>query len=147
MFEVLPLAGIGEITEGTDVVRVIQDAALACDIRLTDGDILVVTSKIVSKAEGRMVRAANREDAITAETARIVASKSHAGGTTRIVQNHQGLVLAAAGVDSSNAPDGTVLLLPEDPDASALELCSRIRAEGPRVGVIISDTLGRAWRL
>ncbi len=115
---------------------------------LKDGDIVVVTSKIVSKAEGRQVEAADREEAITAETVRIVATKEHAGGVTRIVENRQGLVLAAAGVDSSNTPDGTVLLLPIDPDASARALCAALRlATGVRVGVIISDTLGRAWRL
>lgn len=147
MFTVLPLTGISEIAPGDDLAQVIQDAAAASDIQLTDGDILVVTSKIVSKAEGRLVRASDREQAITDETVRSVASKTHPGGTTRIVENRQGLVLAAAGVDSSNAPDGTVLLLPEDPDASARRICAALRAHGPRVGVILSDTLGRAWRL
>lgn len=147
MFTVLPLPGIGEVTEGEDLATVIQDAAAAAGIRLTDGDILVVTSKIVSKAEGRSVRATNREQAITDETVRLVASRAHAGGVTRIVENRQGLVLAAAGVDSSNAPEGTVLLLPEDPDASARRLCATLRGRGARVGVILSDTLGRAWRL
>src|SRR5690606_35309509 len=147
MFTVLPLEGIGEIAEGDDLARVIQDAAAEAGIGLADGDILVVTSKIVSKAEGRSVDATDRERAITAETVRVVATKAHAGGVTRIVQNRQGLVLAAAGVDSSNAPEGIVLLLPEDPDASALALCRALRELGSRVRVVISDTLGRAWRL
>lgn len=149
MYSVIPLTGMGEVTEGASLVDLITDAAAANGIDLADGDILVVTSKIVSKAEGRLVTAQDREEAITAETVRIVATKEYAGGTTRIVQNRQGLVLAAAGVDSSNAPEGTVLLLPEDPDASARALCVGLRAEGrgPRVGVILSDTLGRPWRL
>src|SRR5690606_37978230 len=77
-----------------------------------------------------------------------VATRSRAdGGSTRIVQNRLGIVGAAAGVDSSNTAEGTVLLLPLDPDASARTIASAIRAEtGSRVGVIISDTLGRPWR-
>ncbi len=113
-----------------------------------DGDIVVITSKILSKAEGRMLAAADREAAITAETVRLVASRTHPGGTTRIVENRLGIVAAAAGVDSSNTPDGTILLLPVDPDASAGVICRELRRRfGKRVGVIISDTLGRPWRL
>ncbi|MGQ0367972.1 coenzyme F420-0:L-glutamate ligase [Leucobacter sp. Z1108] len=112
------------------------------------GDIFVVTSKIVSKAEGRFLNAENREAAITAETVRVVASRAGArGNVTRIVQNRQGIVAAAAGVDASNTPEGTILLLQEDPDRSARELASRLRDRfGVDVGVIISDTLGRPWR-
>ena len=114
---------------------------------LTDGDIIVVTSKIVSKAEGRFVSADNREAAITAETVRVVASREHDGGVTRIVENRLGIIAAAAGVDASNTPEGTVLLLPIDPDASARALCAAWRERfGVAIGVIISDTLGRAWR-
>ena len=110
---------------------------------LQDGDILAVTSKIVSKAEGRQIIAADREDAITAETVRVVATRGH----TRIVENRLGLVLAAAGVDASNTPDGTVLLLPVDPDATAHHLAATLRARlGVRVGIIITDTIGRPWR-
>jgi coenzyme F420-0:L-glutamate ligase/coenzyme F420-1:gamma-L-glutamate ligase len=139
------LTGIPEITAGADLVRVIADAA---DGALADGDILVVTSKIVSKAEGRMLAADDREDAITAETARPVASRVTPNGfTTRIVQNRLGIVSAAAGVDASNTPEGTILLLPVDPDASARSLAGGLRTLlGVEVGVIVSDTLGRAWR-
>jgi len=144
-FRVFAVDGIPEVTAGDDLVRLLGDAL---DGSLQDGDILVVTSKIVSKAEGRQVAAADREDAITAETVRVVASRAHPGGITRIVENRQGLVLAAAGVDSSNTPDGTVLLLPEDPDASARTLCAALRERfGLRLGVVVSDTLGRPWRL
>lgn len=140
------LDGIPEISPGDDLAALIGDAAASGD-GVRGGDILVVTSKIVSKAEGRQVSAADREAAITAETVRLVASRSHPGGVTRIVENRQGLVLAAAGVDNSNTPDGTILLLPEDPDASARRLCLALRARfGVALGVILSDTLGRAWR-
>ena len=77
----------------------------------------------------------------------MVATRTHAGGQTRIVENRQGLVLAAAGVDNSNTPHGTVLLLPLDPDASARALCAELRSRfGVELGVILSDTLGRPWR-
>jgi len=139
------LEGIPEITPGTDLVSVIADAAAGT---LLDGDIVVVTSKIVSKAEGRVIAADDREDAITSETVRLVASRvTPNGGTTRIVQNRLGIVSAAAGVDASNTPAGTVLLLPLDPDASAREIATGLRTLlGVAVGVIVSDTLGRAWR-
>jgi coenzyme F420-0:L-glutamate ligase/coenzyme F420-1:gamma-L-glutamate ligase len=139
------LPGIPEITPGTDLVEVISGAV---GTSLQDGDILVVTSKIVSKAEGRVIAADDREDAITAETVRVVASRTTATGhTTRIVENRLGIVSAAAGVDASNTPHGTVLLLPADPDASARALATGLRdLLGVQVAVIVSDTLGRAWR-
>lgn len=140
---VLAVDGIPEIGVGDDLSTIIGDALSGIE----DGDILAVTSKIVSKAEGRQVVAADREEAITAETVRLVARRAHPGGVTRIVENRLGLVLAAAGVDSSNTPEGVVLLLPEDPDASAHRLASALRARfGVRLGVIITDTLGRPWR-
>jgi len=145
VLQIWPLRGIPEVTRQSDLVALIADAA---GDTLADGDILVVTSKIVSKAEGRMIAADDREDAITAETVRVVASRtSESGHTTRIVENKLGIVAAAAGVDASNTPQGTVLLLPVDPDASAREIATGLRARlGVRVGVIVSDTLGRAWR-
>lgn len=140
------LSGIPEVRRGDDIAEAIL-AALGAD-ELLDGDILIVTSKIVSKAEGRIVAADDREAAITAETIRVVATRPRAdGGVTRIVQNRLGIVGAAAGVDASNTAEGTVLLLPVDPDASARTLAARLRATtGAKVGVIISDTLGRPWR-
>ncbi|MEP6482585.1 MAG: coenzyme F420-0:L-glutamate ligase [Rhodoglobus sp.] len=132
--------GIPEVVAGDDLAVLIGDALAGV---LEDGDIIAVTSKIVSKAEGRFVVAADREDAITAETVRVVATR----GATRIVENRLGIVAAAAGVDSSNTPFGTVLLLPIDPDASARALCVALRARfGVSVGVLITDTLGRPWR-
>src|SRR6516164_11674049 len=135
---VIPVGGLPEITAGADLAGLIAGAAPG----LADGDIVVVTSKIVSKAEGRVIQA-GREDAIDAETVRLVARR----GDTRIVETRQGLVLAAAGVDASNTPPGTVVLLPEDPDASARQLRKGLRDRlGVNVGVLISDTLGRPWR-
>jgi coenzyme F420-0:L-glutamate ligase/coenzyme F420-1:gamma-L-glutamate ligase len=133
-----------EVVAGDDLVQLIQDAV---GPDLDDGDILAVTSKIVSKAEGRQVAAADREQAITEQTVRVVASREHARGVTRIVENPQGLIMAAAGVDASNAPEGTVLLLPEDPDASARAIAAGLReSTGKRIAVILTDTLGRPWR-
>ena len=141
---VFVLEGIGEVEAGADLAALIADAAGS---RLRDGDILAVTSKIVSKAEGRQVRAADREQAITDETVRVVATRTFPGGMTRIVENRQGLVMAAAGVDASNTPDGFVLLLPVDPDASARALCTALHERTSlRLGVLITDTVGRPWR-
>ena len=135
---VVPVGGLPEITAGSDLAALIAGAAP--DLR--DGDILVVTSKIVSKAEGRVV-AASREQAIEAETVRVVARR----GATTIAQTRHGLVLAAAGVDESNTAQGTVVLLPEDPDESARRLRKAIHHRtGRRLGVIITDTMGRPWR-
>ncbi|MCL2793779.1 MAG: coenzyme F420-0:L-glutamate ligase [Microbacteriaceae bacterium] len=142
------MAGIPEVAPGADLAALIGAALEADGSDILDGDILVVTSKIVSKAEGRVLHADDREDAITAETVRVVATRAYEGGVTRIVENRLGVVGAAAGVDASNTPDGTVLILPEDPDASARALAAALRTRfGVRLGVIVSDTLGRAWRI
>ena len=135
---VLPVTGLPEITTGADLAALVAEAA--ADLR--DGDIVVITSKIVSKAEGRVVTA-SREQAIEAETARVVARR----GPTTIAQTRHGLVLAAAGVDESNTAPGTVVLLPEDPDESARRLRKALQARtGRTVGVIVTDTMGRPWR-
>lgn len=140
-FEVFGIPGLPEVVEGDDI------AALVPADAVRDGDVLVVTSKIVSKAEGRVLVADDREKAIEAETVRVVARRVHARGETRIVETRQGLVLAAAGVDASNTRPGTVLLLPEDPDASARRIRADVRERlGVDVAVILSDTLGRPWR-
>ncbi|MFD7541871.1 coenzyme F420-0:L-glutamate ligase [Streptomyces sp. NPDC059819] len=138
-FRVWALPGLPEVRAGDDLAKLIA----ASEPGLVDGDILLVTSKIVSKAEGRITEAADREAAIDAETVRVVARR----GTLRIVENRQGLVMAAAGVDASNTPAGTVLLLPEDPDASAAAIRAGLRDTlGVEVGVIVTDTFGRPWR-
>ncbi|MDL4776041.1 MULTISPECIES: coenzyme F420-0:L-glutamate ligase [Thermomonosporaceae] len=139
--QVFGIPGLPEVAEGDDL------AALVPADLIEDGDVLVVTSKIVSKAEGRVLVADDREKAIEAETVRVVARRTHARGETRIVETRQGLVLAAAGVDASNTAPGTVLLLPEDSDASARRVRAGLRARlGVDVAVIVSDTLGRPWR-
>ena len=138
-YRVWALAGLPEVRAGDDLAKLIA----AAEPGLADGDVLLVTSKIVSKAEGRIVEAADREAAIDAETVRVVARR----GALRIVENRQGLVMAAAGVDASNTPSGTVLLLPEDPDASARAIRDGLRdALGVDVGVVVTDTFGRPWR-
>lgn len=138
-FRVWALPGLPEVRPDDDLAKLIA----AAEPGLADGDILLVTSKIVSKAEGRITEAADREAAIDAETVRVVARR----GTLRIVENRQGLIMAAAGVDASNTPAGTVLLLPEDPDASAAAIRAGLRdALGVEVGVIVTDTFGRPWR-
>ncbi|MER7841747.1 coenzyme F420-0:L-glutamate ligase [Streptomyces sp. NPDC096040] len=138
-YRVWALAGIPEVQQGDDLAKLIAAAGPG----LADGDVVIVTSKIVSKAEGRLVEATDREAAIDAETVRVVARR----GTLRIVENRQGLVMAAAGVDASNTPSGTVLLLPEDPDASARAIRAGLRdALGVNVGVVVTDTFGRPWR-
>lgn len=144
--EILPVRGMGDITAGDDLAQLITTAAPW----LADGDVLVVTSKIVSKAEGRLVevpadgpeRDAARAAALAAETARVVARR----GPTTIVQTHQGFVMAAAGIDASNVDKTHLVLLPADPDASARRLRTDLRARGLDVGVIVTDTMGRAWR-
>ena len=138
-YRVWALPGLPEVRPGDDLAKLIASA----EPGLVDGDVLLVTSKIVSKAEGRVVEAVDREAAIDAETVRVVARR----GPLRIVENRQGLVMAAAGVDASNTRPGTVLLLPENPDASARALRDGLRdALGVDVGVLVTDTFGRPWR-
>jgi|GEM_PF-98462 len=146
--EVLPIFGLPELRPGDDLVAEIAH----CAPWLADGDILIVTSKIVSKVEGRLVsvggldakqREQVRQQAITDETARLIAQR----GQLRIVETRQGLVMAAAGVDASNVRRDEIAVLPLDPDASATALVIGLRERlGCRVGVVISDTMGRPWR-
>ncbi|GAA2893646.1 coenzyme F420-0:L-glutamate ligase [Streptosporangium fragile] len=137
--EIFPVPGLPEVREGDDVGELIATALPG----LRDGDILVVTSKIVSKAEGRVRHGVDRAEAVAAETRRVVARR----GETVIAETAHGFVMAAAGVDASNTPPGTVVLLPADPDASAAAVRARLRERlGVSVGVIVSDTFGRPWR-
>ena len=129
--------GLPEVTEGTDLAALVAQA-----VEVGDGDIVVVTSKVVSKAEGRVQRGA-REEAVAGQTVRVVARR----GPTLIVRNTLGLTMAAAGVDASNVPAGSVALLPADPDGSARRLRADLRRlTGANVGVVVTDTAGRAWR-
>ena len=117
---------------------------------IVDGDVLVVTSKIVSKAEGRLVASPTdpverenfRRDLIDTESVRLVAQM----GRTKIVENKLGIVAAAAGIDASNVRLDEIALLPEDPDASAAAIVAAFAQRSLTVGVVITDTQGRAWR-
>jgi coenzyme F420-0:L-glutamate ligase/coenzyme F420-1:gamma-L-glutamate ligase len=145
LIEIFAPDGIGEVVPGADLVAEIV-AAVAADEHgpLRAGDIVVITSKIISKAEGRYADAADREAVITAESRRVVAQR----GALRIVRTRTGLTIAAAGVDSSNVEPRQVLLLPVDPDASAARLAAGLStAVGGQVGVVVSDTAGRPWRV
>jgi coenzyme F420-0:L-glutamate ligase / coenzyme F420-1:gamma-L-glutamate ligase len=134
----------GEVVAGADLAALL----VAAEPGLEPGDVVVVTSKVVSKAEGRIIKVSGdretaRQQAIEDETVRVVARR----GATQIVETTHGLVMAAAGVDASNTTLDTLVLLPVDPDASARSLRDRIAGlTGVRVAVIVSDTMGRAWR-
>ena len=151
-----PVEGLPEIREGDDLAALIVDRA-----ELQDGDVLVVAQKAVSKAEGRIVRLAEIEasaearelaadhdprqlEVILREAARLVRTRP----PLVIAETRHGFVCASAGVDASNAPEpGMVVLLPEDPDASAARIRERVSdLSGAAVGVIVSDSFGRAWR-
>lgn len=145
--EILPVPGLPEFRPGDDLAAAIAGAAPW----LRDGDVLVVTSKVVSKCEGRIVpapadpeeRDALRRRLIDDEAVRVLARK----GRTLITENRLGLVQAAAGVDGSNVGSAELALLPVDPDGSAAALRSSLRADpGVEVAVVITDTMGRAWR-
>ena len=137
---VRPVDGIGEVAAGDDLAALLV-AATRVDA-LEAGDVVVLTSKVVSKAEGRAV-SADKADVLAGETDRVLARR----GSTSIVRTHHGLVLAGAGIDESNTGTGTVLLLPEDPDGSARRLRERLlELTGCNVAVVVTDTAGRAWR-
>jgi coenzyme F420-0:L-glutamate ligase / coenzyme F420-1:gamma-L-glutamate ligase len=143
---VIPVVGLPEFRPGDDLAA----AVLAAAPWIVHGDVVVITSKVVSKVEGRLVSAptdpeqrdALRRRLIDEETVRVVATH----GRTKIVENRLGLVAAAAGVDASNVRADEIALLPLDPDASAERLRAAFAAAGRTVGVIVTDTQGRAWR-
>jgi coenzyme F420-0:L-glutamate ligase/coenzyme F420-1:gamma-L-glutamate ligase len=133
-----PVEGIGEIAFGDDIAALITGL-----VTLRDRDVVVVTSKIVSKAAG-LATSTDKSALLAAETDRVVAMR----GATSIVRTHHGLTMAAAGIDTSNTAPGTLLPLPRDPDGSARALRARLQElSGAQVAVIISDTAGRAWRI
>ena len=145
--ELFPVLGMPELRPGQDLAAEI----LRCAPELADGDILVVTSKAVSKVEGRLIgtsgepaeREAARQRAIEDETVRVIARR----GPLRIAETRHGLVMAAAGVDASNVAGGEIALLPLDPDGSARRLRQDIAERtGRDVAVVISDSMGRPWR-
>jgi coenzyme F420-0:L-glutamate ligase/coenzyme F420-1:gamma-L-glutamate ligase len=150
--QVWPLPGIPEVRPGDDLARLLLAAVRRAGLELADGDVLAVTSKVVAKAEGRLVQLpddpAGREralrEAVAAETARVVARR----GRLVIAETRHGLVGANALVDASNAGGDRLVLLPADPDASAARLRQAIETlDGHDVAVVVTDTLGRPWRL
>jgi coenzyme F420-0:L-glutamate ligase/coenzyme F420-1:gamma-L-glutamate ligase len=135
--ELIGIDGVGEVAAGTDLADLILTHGSP-----QDGDVVVITSKIVSKALG-LATSQPRSDVIAAETDRVVARR----GDTTIVRTHHGLTLAAAGVDESNIAAGAVLPLPSDPDGAARDIRAAIRERADvQVAVVVSDTAGRAWR-
>jgi coenzyme F420-0:L-glutamate ligase / coenzyme F420-1:gamma-L-glutamate ligase len=149
---VVPLAGMPEVRAGDDLAHLLLEAVGRAGLELADGDVLAVTSKVVAKAEGRTVPLSDdpaaRErvlaETVAAETARVVARR----GRLVIAETRTGLVGANALVDASNAGGDQLVLLPADPDASAARLRAAIEElDGHDVAVVVTDTLGRPWRL
>ena len=160
--QIFGVPGLPEIVEGTDLAASIVAAATAADLALVNGDIVVVTSKIVSKAEGRTIELVDVEpsafaiewsaawdkdpaviEVVLREARRIVRQS----GPVLITETHHGFVCANSGVDqSSSGAHGRLVLLPTDPDASARRLRAGLAALGVDAAVIISDTFGRPWR-
>jgi coenzyme F420-0:L-glutamate ligase/coenzyme F420-1:gamma-L-glutamate ligase len=137
---VLPVVDVPEVRVGDDLASLLAEPLRTAG--LEPGDIVAVTQKIISKAEGRIVPGDDREDAVRSETVRVVARR----GDLIISETRHGFVCANAGVDASNVADGLLTLLPEDPDESAGRLRSELVPTFGDVGVVITDTFGRPWR-
>lgn len=141
--EIFGVNGIGEVTEGADVASLILEALPG---PLQDFDIVVVTHKIVSKAEGAIQPAATDEDRQSIVESESTAVVRRRGALTISITRH-GFICANAGVDRSNVAPGYVVLLPRDPDVSAHRIRRRLeQATGKSLGVVITDTFGRPWR-
>ncbi len=160
--QVSPVKGIGRIKKGDDLVEVILAALGKAGIELKDDDVLVVTQKVVSKSEGRLVRLdevkptaaavslANElgkdpkiVELVLRESKRVV-RKGHG---VLITETHHGFVCANSGIDASNVESGYAALLPSDPDGSARRIRKQLeRSTGKKLAVIITDTFGRPWR-
>jgi coenzyme F420-0:L-glutamate ligase / coenzyme F420-1:gamma-L-glutamate ligase len=160
--QIFGVPGLPEIEPGADLAAMIIAAAAAAETPLLDGDVVVVTSKIVSKAEGRLVELADvvpspfaiewslpwdKDPAVTELVLREAKRIVRQLGPVLITETHHGFVCANSGIDqSSSGANGRVVLLPLDSDASARAIRTGLRAAGADVAVIISDTFGRAWR-
>jgi coenzyme F420-0:L-glutamate ligase/coenzyme F420-1:gamma-L-glutamate ligase len=139
---VIPVRGIGEVRQGDSVAE-----SIAAAVALEAGDVVVVTQKIVSKAEGRLVpfdgSMEQRRAIVESESVRVLRRR----GDLIVAETRHGFICANAGVDVSNVEEGWAVLLPADPDRSARRVRDGIRkACGVEVGVVISDTFGRPWR-
>jgi coenzyme F420-0:L-glutamate ligase/coenzyme F420-1:gamma-L-glutamate ligase len=161
--EVIPLTGIPEVSKGDDLSALVLNAVSTSSLALRDGDVVVIKQKVVSKAEGRVVRLtsvvpgrrarelAKKEgkdprvvELVLAESVRVVRA-SHG---VIITETKQGFVCANSGVDQSNVGKGSVALLPVDPDQSARRLREQLeRRTGKNLAVVVTDTFGRPWRL
>jgi coenzyme F420-0:L-glutamate ligase / coenzyme F420-1:gamma-L-glutamate ligase len=143
--DVIPVSGIPEVEPGDDLPAILIAVLERGGLDLRDGDVVAVTQKIVSKAEGRVVPEppGGRAEAVSAETARLVARRDD----IVIAETRHGFVCANAGVDASNVAEGFLTLLPEDPDGSAERIRGALADRfGVAVGVVVTDTFGRAWR-
>jgi coenzyme F420-0:L-glutamate ligase/coenzyme F420-1:gamma-L-glutamate ligase len=145
---IFPVTGIGEVTAGDDVASLIDEALARSNTRLVDGDVVVVTHKIVSKAEGQVIDLADDgPDAHRYLVEQEATSIIRRRGDLVIALTRHGFICANAGVDRSNAGPGKAILLPRDPDHAANRIRLRLaRAHDARIAVIITDTFGRAWR-
>jgi coenzyme F420-0:L-glutamate ligase / coenzyme F420-1:gamma-L-glutamate ligase len=139
--EIVGIHGIREVVPGDDLAALLAPPLRAAGAR--DGDVVAVTQKIVSKAEGRLVKGRERQEVVAQETVRVVAKRDE----LVIAETAHGLVCANAGVDASNLPEGVLSLLPQDPDGSAAALRSALQSLlGFELAIVVTDTFGRAWR-
>lgn len=146
---ITPVVGIPEVQQGDDLAALIGSALTACGLTLQEGDLLVVSSKVASKALGLTAPTPDKTSVVAAESEWVVAERITDGRLTQVVKAKAGPVMATAGVDASNAGSTDhLLLLPRDPDAVCRELHSRLARtfSVTRLGIILSDTAGRPWR-
>lgn len=146
---VTPVSGIPEVVEGDDLAELVDHGLRACGITLADGDVVVISSKIASKARGLVTHDPDKDRVIANETEYVVAERALDDRVTRVVRAKAGPIMAAAGVDGSNTGErGGWLLLPHDPDGICREVHAALTAaHGVRLGVVLSDTAGRPWRV
>ena len=143
----IALAPVGMVHEGDDLVAMLLEALAASGLELLDRDLVIVTSKVVSKAEGRVVAFDGTDEhkvrLVEQESVRVLRRRA----TLRITETRHGFVNANAGIDLSNTDEGTAVLLPEDPDRSARRIRAELRRRrGVEVAVVVTDTFGRVWR-
>ena len=144
---VIPVGGVGLVVQGDDLVTLLLDALDAGAMRLEHHDLVIVTSKVVSKSEGRVVAYDGTEEHKIAQIERESKRVLRRRGPLRITETQHGFISANAGIDLSNTADGTAVLLPKEPDRSARRMRAEIRRRRDvDVAVVITDTFGRVWR-